>query len=147
MPGGAMPEGFTPGATPPDFMSGMGSASVEQRVNFERITLSDTDVEDLEIFVPEIAAVTISYTTKSTINGGTLESEESYTIAGVKPNYAQLSNLELAVGDFIQENESEQASKVCILGATAAETFSAVPLRPMTVCSTSIIAPMLSTVC
>ncbi len=121
MPGGAMPEGFTPGATPPDFMSGMGSASVEQRVNFERITLSDTDVEDLEIFVPEIAAVTISYTTKSTINGGTLESEESYTIAGVKPNYAQLSNLELAVGDFIQENESEQASKVCILGATAAE--------------------------
>lgn len=126
MPGGAMPGGemagggATPGMAPPGFNSSMSGMAVEQRVNFERITLSDSDVEDLEIFVPDLAAVTLSYSTQSAVNGGILESETNYTIAGVKPNYAQLSNLKLVVGDFINDSQAEQASKVCILGASAA---------------------------
>jgi putative ABC transport system permease protein len=129
MPGGAMPGGemsgggATPGMVPPGLNSSMSGMAVEQRVNFERITLSDSDVEDLEIFVPDLAAVTLSYSTQSAVNGGTLESETTYTIAGVKPNYAQLSNLELVVGDFINDSQAEQASKVCILGASAAENI------------------------
>jgi putative ABC transport system permease protein len=120
--GGAMPPAFDPGGgAPPDFPGSKSAASADFRVNFERITLSDSDVEDLEIFVPGIADATIAYTTRSAVTGGTLESETTCTIAGVKPNYAQLSNLTLAAGDFISDSQSEQASKVCVLGAKAAK--------------------------
>jgi ABC-type antimicrobial peptide transport system permease subunit len=117
-------QGFQPpdgGGFPPEFFQNGGtSGSSSRRVNFERITLSDSDVEDLEIFVPDISSATISYSTRSNVNGGNLTSETSYTIGGVKSDYAELSNLQLAVGDFLTASNSENAEKVCVLGATAA---------------------------
>jgi putative ABC transport system permease protein len=108
---------FDPGGgAPPDFPGSKSAASADFRVNFERITLSDSDVEDLEIFVPGIADATIAYTTRSAVTGGTLESETTCTIAGVKPNYAQLSNLTLAAGDFISDSQANRPAKVCVLG-------------------------------
>ncbi len=119
-----MPQDFQPpdgGGVPPEFSeNGNTSGSSSRRVNFERITLSTTDVEDLEIFVPDISAATISYSTKSNVNGGNLTSDTSYTIGGVKSDYAALSNLQLAVGDFLSESNGQSAEKVCVLGATAA---------------------------
>lgn len=106
---------------PPEFAQNGGSGSSSaQRFNAQRIVLSDSDAQDLEIFVPDISAATISYSTKSNVNGGILTADTSYTIAGVKPDYASLSNLSLTVGDFLTESNSENADKVCVLGATAA---------------------------
>lgn len=99
---------------------GNGSADADSRVNFETITLSEEDAEDLEVFVPDISNVSLSYTSRSTVDGGDLEEETTYTIAGVKNAYADISNLDLAIGEFITDSNCENAEKVCILGASVA---------------------------
>lgn len=111
--GGAMPSmdgdsGFMIGGNMENFKDSM--------LNQEKITLSDDDVDDLEVFVPGIEDVTISLSTKSTVSGGELEEETSYTIAGVKSNYASMSNLSMAIGDFVTDSNNENKEKVCILG-------------------------------
>ncbi|MBQ4530307.1 MAG: ABC transporter permease [Lachnospiraceae bacterium] len=102
-------------------MGGGNSKDMSDRMNQEKITLSETDVEDLEVFVPNISSVSISYTTKSTVDGGELEEETSYTIAGVKSIYANISNLSMQVGEFVTEEEEEQKEKVCVLGSAVAK--------------------------
>lgn len=106
----------------PDMSSLFGnSTDMEDRINQEKVTLTDDDVDDIETFVSGISAATISYSTKSNVDGGDLEEETSYTIAGVKSNYETISNLELAVGSFITDTDDENKEKVCVLGATVAE--------------------------
>ena len=106
----------------PDMSSLFGnSTDMEDRINQEKITLTDDDVDDIETFVSGISAATISYSTKSNVDGGDLDEETSYTIAGVKSNYESISNLELAVGSFITDSDDENKEKVCVLGATVAE--------------------------
>lgn len=114
-PGGGM-DGFSIGV----FLMG-GGTDMEDRINQENITLSEDDVNDIETFVQGISAATISYTTKSSVDGGDLDEAGTYTIAGVKENYAGISNLELAVGEFITESNDDNKEKVCILGASVAE--------------------------
>lgn len=114
-PGGGM-DGFSIG----DFLMG-GGTDMEDRINQENITLSEDDVDDIETSVQGISAATISYTTKSSVDGGDLDEAGTYTIAGVKENYAGISNLELAVGEFITESNDDNKEKVCILGASVAE--------------------------
>lgn len=114
-PGGGM-DGFSIG----DFLMG-GGTDMEDRINQENITLLEDDVNDIETFVQGISAATISYTTKSSVDGGDLDEAGTYTIAGVKENYAGISNLELAVGEFITESNDDNKEKVCILGASVAE--------------------------
>lgn len=92
-----------------------------EKSNKENIILSDSDVEEIELFVPGISAVTISYTTKASVDGGDLSLASSYTVAGVKSNYAKISNLTMAVGSFIEDDDVENKQKICILGATAAK--------------------------
>lgn len=107
------------------FMIGQGMDNFEDNMlNQEKITLSENDVDDIEVFVPGIESVTISLTTKSTVTGGDLEDETSYTVAGIKSNYAQMSNLTLAVGEFITESNNENKEKVCVIGySLATEIF------------------------
>ena len=87
----------------------------------ENITLSEDDVDDIETFASGISAATISYTTKSSVDGGDLDEADTYTIAGVKSNYETISNLSLAVGSFITDDDDENKEKVCVLGASVAE--------------------------
>lgn len=98
-----------------------GGSDMEDRMNRENITLDEDDVDDIETFVSGISAATISYTTRSTVDGGDLDEAQTYSIAGVKDNYAAISNLSLAVGDFITESDDENKEKVCVLGASIAE--------------------------
>lgn len=93
-----------------------GSSDMEDRMNQEKVTLTEDDVDDIETFVSGISAATISYSTKSTVDGGDLDEETSYTIAGVKSNYESISNLELSVGSFITDSNDESKEKVCVLG-------------------------------
>lgn len=118
--GGAMPDMGSMGGGFAGFAMG-GGAGADSRVNQEKVTLSTTDVEDIETFVPGITDTTISFSTKSSVDGGNLEEATSYSIAGVKSNYANMSNLTLAMGDFITDTDDENKSKVCVLGATVAK--------------------------
>lgn len=98
-----------------------GGSDMEDRMNRENITLDEDDVDDIETFVFGISAATISYTTRSAVDGGDLDEAQTYSIAGVRDNYAAISNLSLAVGDFITESDDENKEKVCVLGASIAE--------------------------
>jgi len=103
-----------------DFIFG-GGTSMEDRINQENITLSADDLEDLLLFAGGIEKGTISYTTRGSVDGGDLDAATTYTLAGVKENYATISNLTLAVGEFITESDDENKEKVCVLGASVAE--------------------------
>lgn len=98
-----------------------GKDTENNRMNQEKIVLSEDDMEDLEVFVPDISDVTISYTDKVSVDGGELEEAADYTIAGVKSNYMDLSNLSLSMGEFITDSNDENKDKVCVLGATVAK--------------------------
>lgn len=120
--GGGMPGGFgggtAPGGGAPGEMPGESSSAKRQKV-----TLDTEDLEDIEVFVPDISDATISYSTQASVEGGELESAESCTVAGVLENYAKISNLELAIGEFLTDENEESKEKVCVLGATVAKTI------------------------
>ncbi len=133
MPGGGMPDiGFSNGGMPgsgdmPDggvFGFGFGD---RDRINQENITLDMDDVEDLEVFVPDISDATISYTTNASVEGGDLDETSNYAIAGVKSNYFTMSNLAMAIGESFTDDDDESKEKVCVLGyTTAKEIFGSV---------------------
>lgn len=50
-----------------------------------------------------------------------MDSAAYYTIAGVQDNYAAISNLEMAIGDFLTEENNEGKEKVCVLGYSVAK--------------------------
>ena len=109
----------------PDFggMNGIfgNGSDMKDRINQEKITLDDEDVQDIETFVTGISAVTISYTTRQTVDGGELEEAQSYTVAGVRSEYESISNLSLAAGSFLTDEDNENKEKVCVLGANIAK--------------------------
>ncbi len=123
--GGGMPD-FGGGGFPMmgGFFSGDGG---DDRLNQEAVTLTQNDMEDLEILVPGIAGSTISYSTTTSVEGGDLDSASYYTVAGVLENYASMSNMTIAIGDFLSEQNDESKEKVCVLGAsTAVEIFGSI---------------------
>lgn len=93
----------------------------DDRMNQEAVTLTKSDMEDLEVFVPGISNSTISYSTTTSVEGGELESASYYTVAGVLDNYASMSNMTISVGEFISAQNDEGKEKVCVLGASIAK--------------------------
>ncbi|WP_274953176.1 ABC transporter permease [Angelakisella massiliensis] len=120
--GGMMP--MMPGGGARGVARGGGSARGGMMPSFgvnRNITLSKDDVEELELFVPDITAVSISATAKKGVTGGDLEEETQYTIAGVTESYQEVSNLTMAIGEFITEENDTNQDKVCVLGSSIAE--------------------------
>lgn len=104
-----------------------GFSGMDQQMNTEQITLSVDDVALLEEYVLGISDATISYTTKQEAEGGNLDEATSYTIAGVKDNYAEISNLEMAIGEFLSEDNDTYKERTCVLGySVAKEMFDSV---------------------
>ena len=122
-PGGGGSSGGFSGA--PDMGSapgGMGGfPGMQEQMNTEKIILSTEDVEALQEEIPEITDATISYTTKQEAEGGNLDESVSYTIAGVKDNYGRISNLTMAIGDFLTEDNDTYKERTCVLGYQAAK--------------------------
>ncbi len=98
-----------------------GGSNADDRINQEAVTLTWEDAEELQTFVPGLSDVTISYTTRASVEGGELESSITYTVAGVRSNYQEFSNLTMAIGEFLQDSEEENKSKVCVLGSSVAQ--------------------------
>ncbi len=130
MAGGSMPRGGMPEDGMPD--GGMGGGffpfgGMEEQMNMTKIILSQEDADNLKASILEIASATISYTTRQEVEGGSLEESASYTIAGVKENYADISNLEMAIGAFFTEDNDAYKERVCVLGyGVAKEMFDSV---------------------
>lgn len=89
----------------------------------EEVILTYEDAEDLMTFVTGISDATISYFTTVSAEGGELEEASYYTVAGVMHNYGSISNLEMAIGTFLTEENNDSKEKVCILGAAAANAI------------------------
>lgn len=89
--------------------------------NTEKVTLSEEDMEDLQTYVPGISDATMTFSTNASVDGGTLEASTNLTAAGVKSNYASLSNFTMAVGTFFTDENDEAKDKVCVLGSDAAK--------------------------
>ena len=93
---------------------------IQQKQN--SVVLSTDDMDDLTTFVPGISDATMSYSTTSDVDGGQLDDSTTYTIAGVKSNYATMSNLEMAIGKFISDDDDTYKNKYCVLGYNVAKT-------------------------
>ncbi len=140
-PGSGMPGGF-PGGFPGGGMSGggnrggmpggvsggsrsgsrsmMGSPFAGVRSNVDA-TLTYEDVDEIALFVPDITTATISASGSYGVLGYDMEEEEDYTVVGVYAAYAQVTNLELSLGDFIAGEDTEDLSRVCVLGSRVCE--------------------------
>ena len=114
---GGAPDGGMPSFGGGDFFASFFGD--ETAVN-EKVTLTYEDAEDLMIFVAGISDATISYSATASVEGGELDAASYYTVAGVRDNYDTISNLEMAIGEFLTEENDENKEKVCILGAAAA---------------------------
>lgn len=123
MPGGGMPGGGTGGGLPGGDMGGdfPPFGGMENQMNTTKITLSQEDADNLKESIPEIASATISYTTRQEAEGGSMDESDSYTIAGVKENYADISNLEMAIGAFLTEDNDTYKERTCVLGCSVAK--------------------------
>ena len=108
--------GGFPGGGP----GGMGGSNSN---NKDKVTLSDSDIEDIEAFVPGITDGTLSFSTTSDVDGGELDDTTTFTIAGIESNYADMSNFTMAIGDFITDENNELKEKECVLGYDAAKTI------------------------
>ena len=97
---------------------GFGEENTQEQ---EFVTLTSEDCEELSLFVEGIADATISYSTSASVEGGDLDSAAYYTIAEVQDNYDTISNLEMAIGEFLTEENNENKEKVCVLGYSAAK--------------------------
>lgn len=113
--------GGSPGGGSGGGMDFGGFFGFGQEEESEAVTLTSEDCDDLATFVSGISATTISYSTTASVEGGDMTSASYYTIAGVEDNYATISNLEMAIGDFLTEENNESKEKVCVLGATVAK--------------------------
>lgn len=118
-PGGGSGGGMSGG--PGGGMDFGGFFGFGQEEESEAVTLTSEDGDDLATFVSGISATTISYSTTASVEGGDMTSASYYTIAGVEDNYAAISNLEMAIWDFLTEENNESKEKVCVLGATVAK--------------------------
>lgn len=103
------------------------TSMIEDRLNQEQIILNASDVDDIETYVTGITGATISYSTRSSVEGGELTSAQTYTVAGVLENFAEAGKLSLSEGYFLDEIDNNSKSKVCIIGSSVAkEVFGSV---------------------
>ena len=120
--GGGMPQGMSFGGEMSDFGAMFGQRNGDSdRINQEKITLSEEEMEELSVFVPGLSDVTISYSANASVEGGELEDSANYTIGGVLANYMEISNLSMQIGEFLSEDDEEGKEKVCVLGYSVAK--------------------------
>ena len=97
------------------------TSMIEDRLNQEQIVLGQEDVEDIERYVAGISGVTLSYSTKASVEGGNSQSPQTEVVAGVKESFLEVNKLQLAAGDFLSEEDDQSKTRNCVLGSTAAK--------------------------
>lgn len=110
--GGGMPSGLGRGIS-----SGRGGPQMAAGGE----ALTEEDVEDILALVPNIESASLLASGSGLVDGGELDEETSFTVAGVQPDYASISNLEILYGDFFTEYDVEDKEKVAVLGYKTAQ--------------------------
>ena len=125
MPNGAnavvrMPGGGGGGAMPamPSMPSGGGIMSFSMPFNLQTVNASLTaeDADDIDFFLSEVLWSTISANGRYDVLAGNMDESSQYTIAGVKPEYMEVSNLSLYLGEFITQADEDEKLKSCVIG-------------------------------
>lgn len=117
---GTVPGGFSGGGRMSAGGGFSGGMPVGSRTTVQS-TLTYEDVEEIALFVPNITAATISASGSYDVVAGDSDESVSHTIVGAYPAYAEITNLSVAIGEFITEESNTMADKVCVLGARVAE--------------------------
>lgn len=117
MPGGGGIPGGGGGGGMFGGMPGMMSAS---QVRIERTTFTNDDLEELALFVPNLAQLCLMAQGSSDVDGGTLEEEMTSTIVGATTEYQKITNLNLLMGSFFDDEAVENLDRVAVLGYDAA---------------------------
>ncbi len=102
---------------------GGGMPSMGNSARRGAVTLTEEDVQDIADVVPNIDAISIIASGEAAVDGGELEEETTITAAGVMPEYADISNLEIQYGEFFTEDDQLDKTKVCVLGYKAAQNI------------------------
>lgn len=133
--GGNMPDFGNGGGAPPNFggnsmpnrsknsFQGGGRSSFGGAARSGGVTLTEQDVDDIAEVVPNIEAISIIASGEAAVEGGDLEEETAYTAAGVMPEYADISNLEIQYGSFFDDYAEDDCEKVCVLGYKTAQSI------------------------
>ncbi len=85
------------------------------------VKLTEDDVEDIRSVVSNIDSISLVADGDAAVDGGELEEETTFKVAGVMSDYCDISNLTLQYGEFFTEDDNADRSKVCVLGYTAAQ--------------------------
>lgn len=86
-------------------------------------TLTEEDAQDILDYVPNIESVSLILSGDATVDGGELDEETSFSVAGVYSDYQSISNLEVRYGEFFTDYDNEDKEKVCVLGYTTAQNI------------------------
>ncbi|MDE7293275.1 MAG: ABC transporter permease [Oscillospiraceae bacterium] len=129
--GGGSTGGGMPSGAPGGGMSSRSGSGGGGRVSFSgggasrmgAVTLTEDDVDDIAAVVPNIESISITANGDAAVEGGDLEEETTFTAAGVMPEYAKITNLEVQYGEFFNEDDEEDNAKVCVLGYKAAQNI------------------------
>lgn len=92
------------------------TSEADTRMNQTQVILQEEDVDDIATYVPGLDGVTISYNTRASVEGGNLSDAQTYTVAGVKESYVQISKLSMAAGEFMTDEDDASKRRVCVLG-------------------------------
>ncbi len=117
--GGSSSGGFPGGGMPSGMMGGFpGMFGGVQQI--KETIFTEEDIEELTYFIPNIESITLLVDGSSEVEGGTLEEELTATIVGATSEYADISNLELLVGEFFTDIDNEDLERVAVLGYDSA---------------------------
>ncbi len=115
--GGGMPS-FSGGGGGMPMMGGFPGMLEQQRI--ERTTFDNEDLEEINYFVSNIEQTTLMASSSTTVDGGTMDEESTMTIVGATKEYMDITNLELLLGSFFDDESEENLERVAVLGYQAA---------------------------
>ena len=87
------------------------------------VKLTEDDVSDIISVVPNIESISIVADGTAAVDGGELEEETEFTVAGVMSDYCDITNLSVQYGSFFTEDDDLDRSKVCVLGYKTAQNI------------------------
>ena len=105
--GGSMP-------SPPGMGGGGGAAPGGGDLSSTRMT--EEDVQDIQELVQGLSSVTIYLQGDVDVYGGELEEAMSATVVGAQAAYQDVSNLEVAMGRFLNEDDEASTNYVAVIG-------------------------------
>lgn len=116
MMGGGFPGGGGGGGRSGGGMMGAMPGMMGGGLRIERTTFTDDDLEELSLFVPNLAQLCLMANGESEVDGGTLDEEMTATIVGATPSYQEITNLSLLSGSFFDDTAVDDLEKVAVLG-------------------------------